>query len=257
MNLEMGCCCTVENLAALKQMDIPNAELSAGWIAQLDEAEFRKTRSAIESSGVKCMACNGLVSDAVIPLFQDKRFESINAYLKKLMPRLQQIGIQVAVFGSGKYRRAPAGTDTAVIHKRIAELLERMAAIAARYSVTVAVEPLNRQETNVLNTTAEAMEYIRLLKNDNLRLLIDLFHFVREQEDFSRIFAFRDSIRHVHLANPFNRRFPRRQDGYDYGRFIGCLRQAGYQRVISVEAVTDNFIKDLDDARNIVLPCLR
>ena len=48
---------------------------------------------------------------------------------------------------------------------------------ARQYSVPLIYEPLNRYETNLINTEAAGVELLESLETDNIRLLADLFHF--------------------------------------------------------------------------------
>src|SRR5207245_8369450 len=51
-------------------------------------------------------------------------------------------------------------------------------------------------------------------------------------------------IRHLHVANPEGRVFPRKADEYDYAPFFAALRTIGYDKRISVEASTQNLTAD-------------
>ena len=51
-------------------------------------------------------------------------------------------------------------------------------------------------------------------------------------------------IRHLHMANPDGRIFPRRWEEYDYAPFFAALRQIGYDKRISVEASTKDLPAD-------------
>jgi hypothetical protein len=41
--------------------------------------------------------------------------------------------------------------------------------------VTIAVEPLNRRETNVWNATRECADYVRQVNHPHVRLLVDAY----------------------------------------------------------------------------------
>ena len=51
--------------------------------------------------------------------------------------------------------------------------------VARRYDITIAIEPLRRQESNILNTGAEALEMVRRVKHTNVRMIIDYFHLAK------------------------------------------------------------------------------
>ncbi len=61
--------------------------------------------------------------------------------------------------------------------------LRPLAAQAAQLGVKLAVEPLNRFETDVLNTVADAVELARSVGSPGLGLLLDTFHMHIEEKD--------------------------------------------------------------------------
>ena len=51
-------------------------------------------------------------------------------------------------------------------------------------------------------------------------------------------------IRHLHIANPQGRVFPRKWEEYDYAPFFANLRKTGYDKRISVEGATKDLAAD-------------
>jgi sugar phosphate isomerase/epimerase len=96
------------------------------------------------------------------------------------------------------------------------------------------------------------MEYIEALKNDNIKLLIDLYHFDLESEDFNNIIKYKHYIKHVHIAKPVLRCCPKQNDGYDYFNFLNMLRASGYNGIISIEASINDFVKDIYDSKKLI-----
>ena len=77
---------------------------------------------------------------------------------------------------AGRISREQAGDQIAAFLKMAGE-------IARRSHVIVAIEPLRHQESNILNTGAEALEMVRRVKHPNIRMIIDYFHLREENED--------------------------------------------------------------------------
>ena len=48
--------------------------------------------------------------------------------------------------------------------------------IAASHGVLIVAEPLNRGECNIINTVAEAMEYVQAVNHPNFNCLVDSYH---------------------------------------------------------------------------------
>ena len=67
--------------------------------------------------------------------------------------------------------------------KRSAANLKVAAAYAAERSVKLAIEPLNRFETDLVNTVDQALRMVDEIAADNVGLLLDTFHMNIEEKD--------------------------------------------------------------------------
>ena len=115
------------------------------------------------------------------------------------------------------------------------DALEELGRDAARHGVPLVYEPLNRYETNLINTVADGAELLRSLAVDNVRLLADLFHMNIEEVSLAdAIRAGRDAIGHVHFVDS-NRR-PAGCGHTDYAPIVAALREIGYDGYVSAEA---------------------
>jgi sugar phosphate isomerase/epimerase len=117
----------------------------------------------------------------------------------------------------------------------LAESLFPCLEYAAGKGVCLLIEPMNRYETNLINTAAEAMACIRRLGNpDNLGILWDLFHANIEDGDWAACVAGMGPwLKKVHIADS-NRAFP----GFghiDFGAIPHILRDAGFNGWLSFE----------------------
>ena len=62
--------------------------------------------------------------------------------------------------------------------------LRLLADHAARQGIELAIEPMNRYRTHVVNTPAAAMQLIQLVDSPSLKVLLDTYHLVTEVRDF-------------------------------------------------------------------------
>jgi len=107
---------------------------------------------------------------------------------------------------------------------------------ARRYNVPLIYEPLNRYETNMVNTQADGVSLLKSLQSDNVTLLADLFHMNIEEVDLpATIRSAGISIGHVHLADS-NRR-PAGDGHTDFDPIALALREIGYKGYISAECL--------------------
>lgn len=106
---------------------------------------------------------------------------------------------------------------------------------ARQYQIPLIYEPLNRYETNLINTEAGGAELLGSIETDNVRLLADLFHMNIEEEDIAKgLIDGGHWIGHVHFVDS-NRR-PAGCGHMDYAPIMAALHQIGYRDYLSAEA---------------------
>ena len=107
---------------------------------------------------------------------------------------------------------------------------------ARRYNIPLIYEPLNRYETNLINTEAAGAALMESLQTDNVRLLADLFHMNIEETSIAS--GVKDGgrwIGHVHFVDS-NRR-PAGCGHLDYEPILAALREIQYEGYLSAEAL--------------------
>jgi sugar phosphate isomerase/epimerase len=139
-----------------------------------------------------------------------------------------------AIIGSMQGRTAEAGREAATDHLRGA--LDDLGEHAAQYSVPLIYEPLNRYETDLVNTVEAGVALLGSLKTRNVRLLADLFHMNIEEADIAAALGQGgDLIGHVHFVDS-NRR-PAGCGHLDYLPIARALTEIGYDGFVSAEAL--------------------
>ncbi len=88
----------------------------------------------------------------------------------------------------------------------LSDALNELGEHAKQYNVPLIYEPLNRYETNMVNTVAGGLELLGKLSTQNVVLLADLFHMNIEEADIAAALkAGGSKIGHVHFVDS-NRR---------------------------------------------------
>lgn len=112
--------------------------------------------------------------------------------------------------------------------------LRHCCAQAARCNVRIALEPINRYETTLINTAAEGLVLIEEVGAPNLGLLLDTFHMNIEEPNIEEsIRACRGHIYHFHVADS-NRWYPG-AGHLDFASILKALYSTGYEGYISGE----------------------
>jgi sugar phosphate isomerase/epimerase len=164
--------------------------------------------------------------------------------VNKAFDRVKRLGIRIVVFGSGGARRVPDGFSRDEAFRQLVDFGKRIGPLARQRDITVAIEPLRREETNIINSAAEGLSLVEAVADPGFQLMIDFYHLASEHEDPGIIVRARPHLRHLHMANPQGRVFPRTLDEYAYEPFFAALRQIGYDQRISVEASTSDLQAD-------------
>ncbi len=116
----------------------------------------------------------------------------------------------------------------------LVEALDECAAFANQFGVKLAMEPINRYETNLINTASEGLALMKKVGRENLGLLLDTFHMNIEEPSLEEaIHNAGKRLFHFHIADS-NRWFPG-AGHLDFRRLVEILQEAGYQGYLSAE----------------------
>lgn len=163
---------------------------------------------------------------------------ALRAYVSTALRRAEKAGLQVIVFGSGTARRIPDGFDHMQGRQQIINFLRWMGPVAEQHGVTIAVEPLNTSESNVITSLEEGAALVREVDHPAIALVVDRYHWATEGDTSEAILANADLIKHAHIATVPGRCPPDSAD--PCMEFLSTLKQAGYDRRVSIEGNITN-----------------
>jgi len=252
-SVQIGYTTTLQNVAAAKAAGFDYVELSTTELAGLSDSDFEQAAERVRQVALPVPAAYLFLPPALKVTGPDIDPEEQMAYVRKAFARLARLGTQIVVFGSGPARRVPDGFPNDQAFQQLVAFGRRIAPEARARGITVAVEPQRREETNIINSAAEGLSLVNAIDDPNFQLMVDFYHLASEQEDPAIIVRAGEHIRHLHMANPTGRVFPRRWEEFDYAPFFAALRTIGYDTRISVEAST----KDLGSDAPLAIDLLR
>ena len=115
-----------------------------------------------------------------------------------------------------------------------AESLIECEKMAKNFNIIMALEPLNRYETNFINTLDEGIKFIKKVGLQNVKILADTFHMNIEEVSISKaIIKAKNYISHVHFADS-NRYAP--GDGHlNFREIVSSLVGINYNGFIAME----------------------
>jgi len=112
--------------------------------------------------------------------------------------------------------------------------LQECCRAAAAQGVRIALEPINRYETTLINNVAQGLDLLARIGADNMGLLLDTFHMnIEEPQLAESIRTCGDRIFHFHVADS-NRWYPG-AGHLDFARILEALAATGYQGWVSGE----------------------
>lgn len=127
-----------------------------------------------------------------------------------------------------------AGVNHAQAMDWLVEALQKCSAAARPAGVRLALEPINRYETTLVNSAAQGLDLIERVGADNFGLLLDTFHMNIEEPSIEEsIRRTGDRIFHFHVADS-NRWYPG-AGHLDFGALLQALLDTGYKGFVSGE----------------------
>lgn len=228
-----GWCRGIEDAPLLKELGFDFIECKVTDLQLENREEMRKRLPLYERSPLPVQAFNVLFPGGLSVVGPDVDAPRLRSYVGRAAEAIARIGARVVVFGSGKARNVPDGWHRERAEEQIVELLGWIADEFRGTSLTLAIEPLNRKETNIINSVDEAVELARRVGRSEIRVLADFYHMMMENEDLGTLVVHKDWLAHVHVAD--TGRLSPGTGQYPYDAFVSNLRQAGYRGTISAE----------------------
>ena len=174
--------------ARMRDADMEFVEL---LVPEADEMEPRAAGAALREAGL------GVLLTARVNAMRDPASDDADvraagiSYLRHCIDVCAEIG--APLLGGPLYGaplvfagRAPRPFAEEARAKRVAWVAEGLAEVARHAKsagVALAIEPLNRFETDFCNTVSQALELVRLVASPACGLMLDTFHMNMEEDD--------------------------------------------------------------------------
>lgn len=242
-----GCCCPVEASQIAREAGCDFIECQVvTLIPDQDDTAFAPILEKYQASALPVRAFNVFLPGDLKVVGPEIDQPRVEQYVQRALSRVQQIGGEVVVFGSGRARAIPDGFPREQAIEQIVDFLHLVADVAGQTGVTIAIEPLNRRESNVINSVAEGVEIAQRVGRPSIRVLADFYHMDEDDEPLEHISQYKDWLEHIHVADTDRR--PPGTGQYPYDVFAEQLRQAGYDRMVSIECRWEDLAAELGPA---------
>jgi D-psicose/D-tagatose/L-ribulose 3-epimerase len=215
-------------------------------------------RGRMEKVGIAATVCGAFGPDRDLSSDDESVRENGIAYINRCSQIAEALGANVVV---GPMYSAVGRTRMAELAERAAQRalaarsIRRAADDAAKRGVRLAIEPLNRFETDLVNTVDQGVALLDEIERENVGLLLDTFHMNIEEKDIpdalrrakGRLFEFH--------ACSSDRGTPG-EDHLPWPEIVKALTDIGYADAVVIEAFTRE-IKEIARAVSIWRPLAR
>jgi sugar phosphate isomerase/epimerase len=244
----IGDCSSLAEIDAVKQAGFDYIELRTSEVAMLSDSDFAKLQRKLKQIDLPVPVTYLFIPADIKITGPEANKDRLRKYVRKALARVSKLGATTVVLGSGPARRYPEGFSREVALQQFVDFCKWLGPEAQKRGITIAVEPLRKEESNLINNLAEGLHLMRAVHDPNIQLNVDYYQLAIEKEDPDIILQAKNYVRHVHTANPNGRLFPLKWDEYNYGPFYTALRKIGYDKEISIEAQTQDFQQDAPKA---------
>jgi D-psicose/D-tagatose/L-ribulose 3-epimerase len=217
--------------------------------------DIASIRRALDKAGLRATVCGAFGPDRDLSSEDAGPREGGLRYLERCAEIAQGLGAP-AVIGPmysavGKTRLLGPAEREAQWQLAV-EGVQRAADFAAEKGVALAVEPLNRFETDLLNTVEQAMRFLQRVDRASVGLLLDTFHMNIEEASIpDAIRQAGDRLFHFHACA--NHRGTPGRDHLPWPAIVRALRDIRYDGPVVIEAFTPD-IREIARAVSIWRP---
>lgn len=125
-----------------------------------------------------------------------------------------------------------SGVDERQAERWLIEALSECA--SENINTKIVIEPINRYETDLINTVKSGLNFLDKLKQENIGLLLDMFHMnIEEPSIHDSMIMAKDRLFHFHVADS-NRWYPG-AGHLDFKAVIETLDKINYHGFVSAE----------------------
>lgn len=196
-----------------------------------------KLRKKLEAAGLEATVCAALSAAHDISSADSAVRRSGIGFVKELADWAHEIGARFIggpIYSELGKKRYLSDRERKAEWNRSADSLKRIGDEIGKKGVTVALEPINRFEIDMMNTAAQAFAMCEQVKSPSIKMMLDTFHMNIEEPDIGAgIAACGGRIFHFHVADS-NRRHPG-AGHLDFGDILEGLAETGYAGFVSGE----------------------
>ena len=197
-------------------------------------------REQLDLHGLSCTSVCAAMGPGRDLRGTDADQENSLRYLKDIIGMMPILGCPILVgplYSVVGRTAAETEADKVLQQKLVAGNLRRLAEFAQSKQVLVSIEPLNRYETDFINTAEQAVAMVKAVDHPALKIHLDTFHMNIEEKSLgAAIELCGGMLGHVHACGS-DRGAPGK-DHSDWGEIMAALDKVGYEGSLVIESFT-------------------
>lgn len=199
-------------------------------------------KPALQRLGLEVIICTAVTPERDLSSADPAALDKAFAYFEACLQLAEDLG--AACVAGPLY--APVGKsrlDTAELRQqewdRSVANLAKLAASAGRRGLKLGLEPINRFETDMVNTVEDALQMLGAVNSPHLGISLDSFHMNIEETDFRRAIE-RAGEKLVHIQVSDSHRGVPGEGNSDWAGLRDGLRAIGYDGKLAIESFSPN-----------------
>ena len=225
------------------------------WPAYLNKERRAELRALLTDCGLQAVSLlatpgGGPGFNPASPLAEER--EATVRYYNEVIDLALDLGAEKVLYIAGWQI---FGTSRQQAWDRSKDCLDRIALHADKKGITIVVEP-TAAATNLIETADDALELMRSVARDNVKVMFDTLHALYRNEipaDYVRVM--RGDLVHVHVSDS-NRVIPG-EGRVDWIGLMQALNECGYSGYLTMEIGLDSRAADPDQIARTALRYLK
>ena len=243
-----GACRPPEDAKLLASVGYDFFEYGVAFVLdpEKDGEWWKRQRDMLLSLPIPMRSCNGFIPGTFRLTGPKAEHAAALDYAETALRRAEEVGVKTVVFGSGGARNVPGdftgpGEQKPKLEEGTAQYTDFCRKLCARVAdlkaVTVVIEPLRPNESNIINFVWQGLQICEDVASPHLAQLADIFHMMMGRESAESIVKAGPLLKHCHIASYGTRQFPG-SDPKTVCRlkpYFDALKSIGYAGGVSCE----------------------
>jgi D-psicose/D-tagatose/L-ribulose 3-epimerase len=211
--------------------------------------DARKVKEALQENGLKPIICGAFGPSRDLTHEDPAYHQTCFAYIQACFDLCVALGASFLagpMYSAVGKARLVSPEQKQTEWNRAVTNLRKVCQMAADRGLEVALEPLNRFESDLINTAEDVMRLVRDIDHPAAKVLLDGFHMTIEETDLERaVRLVGDKLLHVQVSE--NHRGTPGTGQTRWDSFRRGLEAVGYQGTVTIESFTPE-VKELAGA---------